>query len=365
MTLLPDGRILVAGGRQTITADGTSPALDSAELYDPVAGSWTFTGTMRTPRIVHAAVLLRDGRVLVAGGCNGLVGENGWSFCNQLASAELYDPATGAWSATGDMLSTRAGPAVLLPDGRVLVAGSEAGTTKGTFAAGGGTELYDPVTGSWTSTGAMNAPRSYPGLALLPSGLVLAVGGIPNLLGLTNVAELYDPSTGTWRPTGPLGYPVWEQTMTLLPTGKVLLAGGREDLWFPGTDNPRRVAQLYDPATETWHDTGQMTSRRVLATAVRLASGHVLLAGGNFYDFGAGGSGWYPAPGGDLYDPWLDTWTPTPALPHYVMYDSAAVLLAGGDVLLAGGSLYDGVSFGWEDLFSTSAAQRFSWHPAP
>jgi hypothetical protein len=104
-----------------------------------------------------------------------------------------------------------------------------------------------------------------------------------------------------------------------------------------------------------------MTYRQVGPVAVRLASGRVLVSGGNFFDLAQGSAGFYPAPGGDVYDPWLDTWTPTPAMPHYIMYNSAAVLLSGGDVLQAGGNLFDGTGFGWEKLFSISAAQRFHW----
>jgi hypothetical protein len=361
MTVLQDGRVLVAGGHQPWANDGTGPALASAELYDPIKGSWSPTGSMGTPRTLHASVLLPDGRALVAGGCNGFLGAEGWPGCRLLASAELYDPATGAWTATGDMRNTRSGSAVLLNDGRVLVAGSETGATWASFATGGESELYDPVTGSWAETGSMTAARSEPGLALLPSGLVLAVGGAAGASGPTAVAELYDPARGTWRPTAELGFPVVQQTMTLLPTGEVLLACGREDFWMPSDTPGRPTAWLYDPTTETWRPTSPMTYRRVMPTAVRLASGHVLLSGGNYFDFAQGGAGYYPAPGGDVYDPWLDTWTPTPAMPHYVMYWSTAVLLPDGDVLQAGGSLFDGAGFDWEDMLTISAAQRFHW----
>jgi hypothetical protein len=369
MTLLKDGRVLVAGGQPAMFADGSGPALDSAELYDPVAGTWTVTGSMGTPRMGHLALLLEDGRVLAAGGCTVMAGASGYG--TSLASAELYDPATGTWSATGDMLSTD-GSAVLLPDGKVLKAGAGTGIPGESLTTSGHSELYDPATGSWTETGSMNVARNWPAMALLPSGLVLAVGGAVDNIALTAAAELYDPSTGTWRMTAQFGYPVAGPTMTLLPTGKVLLAGGSENYFTYLADSRRTVAQLYDPASETWHDTGPMTYRQVMTTAVRLASGQVLLSGGNFFDRTppeGGGAGWYPARGGDVYDPWLDTWTPTPTLPHYVMFGSAAVLLPGGDVLVTGGSLWDGTVIdpgetgNWGHFVFNSSAQRFSWHP--
>jgi hypothetical protein len=366
MTVLPDGRLLVAGGFRDMAVDEQSTALDGAELYDPATDTWSPTGRMGTPRFFHVAVLLLDGRVLVAGGCRGWT--RSWNpseeyydhFCRQLSSAETWDPATGSWTPTGAMQSTRKGSGVLLPDGRVLVAGSETGSTAESFTPGGGSELYDPATGTWETTGAMGAARSSPGMVLLPSGSVLAVGGVLGLNTVNARAELYDPASGSWRFTGQFPYPIRDQTMTLLPTGEVLAASGRENSCTPTCVQPRSEAQLYDPASETWRPTSPMTWRRDRATAVRLASGHVLLFGGNFPDTW-GGTGWYPAPGGDVYDPWRDTWTPTPAMPHYVMFRSAAALLPDGDVLQAGGLVQGGWGDGISDLFGISAAQRFHW----
>src|SRR5207237_684766 len=105
-TRLPDGRVLVAGGY-----NGSNGTRDSAEIYDPAAGTWSPTGSMAGSREYHTAALLPDGRVLAAGGYNG----------SYLASAEIYDPASGTWSPTGSMAGSREyHTAALLPDGRVL-----------------------------------------------------------------------------------------------------------------------------------------------------------------------------------------------------------------------------------------------------
>jgi WD40 repeat protein len=117
-TLLPDGKVLVAGG---FTNNASDPVA-SAELYDPSSGSWTATGNLITPRAGHTATLLPDGKVLVAGGSD------------TSAVAELYDPSSGSWTATGSMAGRASDSptppgtrlyhtATLLADGKVLVAG--------------------------------------------------------------------------------------------------------------------------------------------------------------------------------------------------------------------------------------------------
>ena len=109
-TLLPNGKVLVAGG-----LDNNGNALSSAVLYDPAAGTWSNTGSLATARYFHTATLLSNGKVLVAAG-DGNIG--------YLSSAELYDPVAGTWSATGSLATGRdTFTATLLPNGKVLVGG--------------------------------------------------------------------------------------------------------------------------------------------------------------------------------------------------------------------------------------------------
>ena len=112
-TLLPDGRVLVAGG----TSNGSW--LTSTEIYNPVTEIWSLTGDISTVRSEHTATLLPDGKVLIAGG---------WNGTSYISSAEVYDPASGTWSATASLLTARCEfEATLLLDGSVLIVGGEGG----------------------------------------------------------------------------------------------------------------------------------------------------------------------------------------------------------------------------------------------
>ena len=170
-TLLPNGKVLVAGG------SGNSGFFASAELYDPASGTWTATGSLAAARQTHTATLLPNGKVLVTGGLNG----------SNLTSAELYDPASGTWTTTGSLAAARyRHTATLLPSGKVLVAG---GTGNSGYLASA--ELYDPASGTWAATGSLATARYLHTATLLPNGKVLVAGGQADGAYLAS-AELYD-----------------------------------------------------------------------------------------------------------------------------------------------------------------------------
>jgi len=192
-TLLPDGRVLVVGGNAgTWSYDG--PFLASAEIYDPKTGKFGPTGSMATPRGWHTATRLADGRVLVAGGENART---------DLTTAEIYNPKTGRFSPTGSTTVGRVYHAAApLSDGRVLVAGGGSDYSGGKFLASA--ELYDPKAGTWTATGSMANRRNFLTATLLADGRVLVAGGYGDVAPLAS-AEIYDPKTGTFSPTSPGG----------------------------------------------------------------------------------------------------------------------------------------------------------------
>ncbi len=318
-------------------------------------GTFTATGSMATARFGHTATLLLDGRVLIAGGDASPIGPPvPASILIPTDRAELYDPSTGAFTATGNMVTSRYGhTATLLPDGKVLIAGGA------TWWASLSAELYDPSTGTFTATGSMAAGHFC--ATLLNNGKVLM--GLP---AIGDNAELYDPSSGTFSPAGGYsgGAPPFtgEDTVTLLPdgralmvsvdspialynpasgtfsltrttwsyvdfsatpltNGKVLFAGGENDNY----DFTFRNAWLYDPSTGDFTATGSMTEARSNHAATVLLDGTVLITGGVFRRQSA-----------ELYDPATETFSPIgnmiwPRTAH------TATLLQDGRVLIAGG----------------------------
>lgn len=257
-TLLYTGKVLIAGGYN-------GSYLASAELYDPEARTFTPTNRMVTARSEHFAVLLPNGKVLIAGGVGA-----GWTF---LADAEIYDPATSVFTATGHMLAAREShTATLLVNGKVLVAGGHRGRRKA-ITIYSSAELYDPATGRFSATGDMTRIRHKHEAVLLSDGRVLIIGGADERdgRGAYTSAEIYSLESGTFTATANMNSPRYKLrgTAVLLITGKVLVAGGASR------------AEVFDPSTGTFsYAAGDMGTPRFFASATRLQNGQVLIAGG-------------------------------------------------------------------------------------
>jgi len=330
-TLLSNGTVLITGG---LTASATTPAtistLASAELYDPTTLAFAATGNMTTSRQSHTATLLSNGNVLISGGSN---------TGPELASAELYDPTTGAFTATGSMSTGRAAhTATLLSNGKVLIAGGyDSSGTPSTSA-----ELYDATTGVFTPTGSMNTARQAHTATLLSNAKVLIAGGGNSTSGELASAELYDPSTGTFSTTGSMTDPRYSHTATLLNTGKVLVAGGYGLMPTCSTSPVLNAAELYDPTTGTFTATGSMRTPRYNHTATLLNNDLVLVAAGDsgpIYNLECNPVvlNFPILPFAELYDPAAGTFTSTSNLLAEREFH-AATLLNDGTVLISGGS---------------------------
>ena len=224
-----------------------------------------------------------------------------------------------------------------LPDGRVLVAGgSEVACNSGCVFDSPTAELYNLATGRFSATGSMKIGREYHTATLLASGEVLIAGGDPNRH--SRVAELYNPATGKFTDTGSMTESrVWASA-TRLRDGQVLIAGGVGK-------NARALssAEIYDPATRKFTPTGSMKTARENQTAIRLTDGRVLIAGGDDgINVGDGSIGGNPIGSAEIYDPATDKFSPTGAMITPRTF-AAATPLPGGAVLVTGGQGNDGL----------------------
>jgi N-acetylneuraminic acid mutarotase len=346
-TPLEDGKVLVVGG--LIGCRQGCETTNTAELYDPASGTWSSAGTLPDPLANHAAVRMQNGKVLVVGG---------YTRLNVLLStAHLYDPETGQWSPAGNLGSARQfHTAVVLANGKVLVAGGLV-PGDGSFLPTGSAELYDPATGEWSDTGAMSLPRfAHTMTSLLNGKALVATGSNENLnqppfLTPVRSCELYDPETETWSFTGEVLLPRSTPTATLLLDGRVLLAGGTDN---NTTDQPTNKAEIYDPATQQWGATGDMTFARDFATETRLLSGRVMLIAGYGNDFAL-------LDKGDIYDPATETWSPTGKMGN-ARAGHTATLLSDGKVIVAAGfdDLNNPEPFTGAELFDSLAVPEIT-----
>jgi N-acetylneuraminic acid mutarotase len=304
-TVLKDGRVLVVSAQ--------------AEEYDPVGNRWLAAATPPITLTSKTATLLDDGRVLVVGGIDSTTGRS-------VPNAELYHPGTNTWIAAGSMAGRRYDhTATLLRDGRVLIVGG----TRSTVVLDS-VEIYDPRTNAWSPGASLLAPRSEHIATLLQDGRVLVAGGNGDTGQVLTTAELYDPASNKWTPTGQMAVARHFFSATLLDDGAVLVAGG-----FPHPEQVGQViAELFHPATETWSPAGSLTQPAVVGDGFAmtiLRDGRVLICGGESHTNLA-----IRPTGGSIYDPRINSWSPTSDMTRGRVAHSAS-LLTNGRVLVAGG----------------------------
>lgn len=315
---------LAAGGTDVASAASSAAvsmpsALNGASAHDatPASSTHTFTGSMASQRVRHTATLLRDNRVLIAGGGDG---------SKQVATAELFDPRLGVFSPACSMTRPRgAHTATLLVDGRVLVVG-------GYFHAGNAMdseEVYVPQTGLFVPVAPTAEPRIGFTATLLQDNRVLIAGGMrgANELGARTVVELFDAKTGRFTTAGSLTHGRFAHTATLLTDGRVLLVGGQGG-YLKGA--PESDSELYDPRTGTFPATGPLRNGRFGHTATLMADGRVLVAGGS-------SSMTKQLDDAEIYDPRTGRFTRGAEFMANSRLGHTATLLPDGRVLISGG----------------------------
>ena len=329
-TLLANGRLLVAGG---VGSAGTGTA--AADLFDPVALAWTPAAPMNAMRSSHAATLLADGRVLVTGGST-VSSAAAKGYVNN-TSAEIYDPVANTWTAAPPMSAARSHhTATRLPDGKVLVVGGE----NVLYLVEPTAEVYDPVANTWTPTRAAPvSPRSQHTATLLPSGLVLIAGGFDIVDGVLTplaTAELYDPvlhtTTSTdidgvtttsitggldFTATAPMAFAHYGQSATRLADGRVVVVGGNTT-----------QTELYDPTAAAWTTQGATTATHTAHGVVLLPDGRLLVVGGTQF----------AQPTAELFDPATGLWTAA-ARTLVIRSNPTATSMPDGSVMVCGGAL--------------------------
>jgi hypothetical protein len=304
-TLLPDGKVLIAGGMRR-----NQDFYKSAELYDPATGKFQLTGEMSVGRVGHVAVLLRSGKVLIAGG---------WIGHGATDSAELYDPATGKFTSAAKLTVLRGeARATMLANGDVLITGGD--NQDGPAGHLASAEIFRAATLTFQATGAMHQARFAHTATLLNDGRVLVVGGHGEKLNAS--AEIYDPKTGKFSETGSLAVARYKHAAGLLADGQVLIAGGSDERDWNGNLSS---VEIYDPHTGKFTAASSMSDSRFKLpdVAVQLGSGRLLIAGGSkeveVFD---PASGRFLMASGQISDRW-----------HYM----TETKLRDGSVLLAGG----------------------------
>jgi Kelch motif. len=367
---LVDGRALVTGGRNQ-----SDQSFSSTYVYDPRPGqeTWSKAGLLGTARTAPAAATLPDGRVLVAGGYYRIEPTYGRgapdgvlaayrpassqetesagprladieppNVGSALATAELFDPATDSWSATGPLNFARFGAAaVTLADGRVLVVGSGPGASGVSVddRAYDSAEIYDPETGRFSLVGRL-PDIDRPALEKLGGPGANPVPGDDSVI--EDVGTIVALNDGDAVLVGHAGY--WKHAGEITRSFRFeARAGG----W---TEVGQTYVYVGEPTEVPLVTLG--VRRLAGAMVARLPDGRVLVAGGaGAIPKGSPYSNTYTTASTELYDPATDTWWPLPPMPE-ARAGGATVVLADGSVLLVGG--YDDDSAG-ERIVLTSA----------
>ncbi len=347
-------RIFSCGGGPLLVTDVTNPypTTEKAWIYDARDGSTTeLTEVLNTGRAFHTATLLNDGRVLITGGVTyGGQKPSGDYYTKVLDDAEIWDPVAGTFTVVA-MNEFRAGhTANLLPDGRVLIVGGTKGNGLHELTdvsdllgtSNKNTEIFDPATNSFSTGPWLNEPKAGHGGVTLQDGRIWIAGGITHtsIFGIpipdfSTKVEVYDPATNSFSNSGNIGNARALFGSTLLADGRVaVIAGAGGDIFNIG---PLTACHVWDPNGNNTTSLATLPTDNAFAGVVQTASGTILVVGG------AGGTLDDPVPDDTLYaiDPVsgnLTTLSPM-AVDHA---GGVTALLEDGTVYVGGGESNSG-----------------------
>lgn len=314
---LADGRVVSVGIPGYV--DWWPP---TTQFWDSSTNTWTKAASAPAlPAIAHATpVLLDDGRILVSGFCA--------SSCGGGSNTEIYDPASDTWSLPGQMTTGRYfHRAVRMLDGRVLVMG-------GCIASGCGAdtataEIFDPAAGKWSAAAPMKAHRATFSATLLADGRVLVTGGY-NATGTLTENETYDPARDRWTVNPPMPHPHAAHISITMPDGRVLAAGGDTGLGLPG-----READVFDPAKGQWKAAGPMADAREYFAAANLPNGRTIVIGG----YSVKGEMFVTLSSCEYFNARKNAFAPAPSMKHE-RTEFSVTTLANGKVMAVGGDAW-------------------------
>ncbi len=270
-------QVLISGGY----ISGAGTVLNSSEIYNSNTKNWTQAGNMNTPRYGHQLIRLQNGKILAVGGSI----SNACGDC-VTKTTEIFDPNTGLWSSTGSTNIVRPGDknGILLNDGRVLIVGGYVGNWPPGYTISSSCEIYNPLTDNWTLTGSMNSVRSPGtfGIVLLNNGKVLVSGGFDNNTTTLSSTEIFDPNSGTWTVSTNMNNPRVQHTSVLLDNGNVIVIGG----YFrtAGLTTINLAAELFNPSLGRWSTTAEISEGKIQFATKKLKSGAVIIIGGSIYN---------------------------------------------------------------------------------
>src|SRR6266850_12024 len=328
--LLQNGSVLFTGG------DPGSGPVASADLFNSDGSVSPLAAPMNNPRSNHISATLHDGRVLVAGGT-----VSGGGATN---SAEIFDPVSGTWtSIAGGMVEARSGAAAaLLQDGRVLIAGGESsGVASATL------EIFDPVAGTFSVAGVMSSPRTKHAMAVLADGRVMIIGGSNGTAPVAST-DILNPVAGSVAAGPSLATRRSGHSATTLLDGHVLVAGGNNIVTNPdgsATTVDLASAEIFDPTAGTF-----TTSASALATA---RAGHLafLLPHNNNVLIVGGTSNGVSISSAELFTPWQGTFSATGSLSTARSNAVGSPMQQDGLLLVAGGKDASGAPLASSEVY--------------